>query len=402
MRSGTPIGFRVASFTVEHDLHFWINDGLMTVFFFVVGLEIRREIHGGELSELRRAALPAVAAVGGMLVPAGTYAALNLGGTTRVGWGVPMATDIAFAVGVLTLLGRRVTPAMRVLLLSLAVIDDVGAILVIAVFYGSGFAVVGMVIALLGISAIGALHLLGVRSPFAYVVPAFVVWAGALRMGIHPTLAGVVVGMMTPVRPSLGRAGFLELVGSLLDRLRAARSDVPLMHPEFDELGMARREAIAPAERLQHVLHPIVAYGIMPLFAFANAGVALDGVRFDGTSSRVFGGVALGLLFGKPAGVLLASWLAIRFRVAVLPRGLGLRHVGVVGLAAGIGFTMALFIAGLAFVDDALLVMAKLGIVAASIGAGCAALIVGRLVLPEERAEEGARTETEAEASTLM
>lgn len=204
-----PIGFRFGSLAFERDLHFWINDGLMTIFFFVVGLEIRRELRPGELREVRRAALPLAAALGGMLVPALVFLALNFGRTSVRGWAVPMATDIAFAVGALALLGKRVAPALRILLLALAVIDDVGAILVIALFYSSELAALGFAVLGLGILVVIALQILGVRSPLAYVGPAIVVWAGAYVGGIHPTLAGVIVGLLTPATAWYGAEKFL-------------------------------------------------------------------------------------------------------------------------------------------------------------------------------------------------
>ncbi len=205
-----PIGIRFGSFAFERDLHFWINECLMTVFFFVVGLEIRREIHCGELSDVRRATLPLAAAVGGMLIPALIFLALNAGRASAVGWAVPMATDIAFAVGVLALLGKRVAPALRILLLALAVIDDVGAILVIALFYSAGLVPLGFAIVGFGLIAIFVMQILGVRSPLAYVGPAVLVWAGAYFGGIHPTLAGVILGFMTPVRAWYGAERFLD------------------------------------------------------------------------------------------------------------------------------------------------------------------------------------------------
>ena len=307
------IGLHVGPWSFDRDLHFWINDGLMTVFFFVVGLEIRREIHRGELSELRRATLPLAAALGGMATPALIFYAFNHGRPSATGWGVPMATDIAFAVGVLALLGKRVAPALRILLLALAVIDDVGAILVIAIFYAAGFSAIGVLVAGVGVAAIVILQKVGARSPFAYVIPAIVIWAGALIAGIHPTLAGVVVGLMTPVRAWYGKDRFLEVAESNVTALRA-EDHVGAHHAQahLDALDEARREAVSPIDRLQHALHGWVAYGVMPLFALANAGVALGEAKFEGDGLRVFLGVMFGLVFGKLTGVLGMSWLARR------------------------------------------------------------------------------------------
>lgn len=396
-----PLGLRIGPWSFERDLHFWINDGLMTVFFFVVGLEIRREIHRGELSELRRATLPLAAALGGMVTPALVFFALNHGRPSAVGWGVPMATDIAFAVGVLALLGNRVAPALRILLLALAVIDDVGAILVIALFYASGFSALGLAVAVAGVAAVMVMQKVGVRSPWAYVVPATVIWAGAYAAGVHPTLAGVVVGLMTPIRAWYGRGRFLDVAENNVTALRA-KSD-PDDHdllPHLDALDAARREAVSPVERLQHALHGWVAFGIMPLFALANAGVPLGAATFEGDGLRVFLGVTFGLVLGKVVGVVGASWLARRLGLTALPLGVGWKQVAVVGLCAGIGFTMALFIAQLAFPPGPLLETAKLGILCASAIAGILAFIVGRKTLSLEREAGAAACESDAEAST--
>ena len=397
----TPLGVRLGPWAIERDLHFVINDGLMTVFFFVVGLEIRREIHRGELSELRRATLPLAAAVGGMLTPALIFLAFTHGRPSARGWGVPMATDIAFAVGVLTLLGKRVAPALRVLLLALAVIDDVGAILVIAFFYASGFSADGVMIAGAGVAAILVMQKVGVRPPWAYVFPAVVVWAGAYVAGVHPTLAGVVVGLMTPARAWYGTGRFLDVAESNVSAIRAhddVDEDALLAH--LDEVDAARREAVSPVERLQHALHGWVAFGIMPLFALANAGVPLGEATFEGDGLRVFLGVTGGLVVGKTAGVFGFSWLARRLGLTSLPSGVGWRPLGVLSLCAGIGFTMALFIAQLAFPPGPLLETAKLAILCASAIAGLSAFVIGRKVLRLEGVPEAARSETEAEGST--
>jgi NhaA family Na+:H+ antiporter len=359
------VPLRIGPVAFERDLHFWINDGLMTVFFFVVGLEIRREMHDGELSELRRAALPLVAALGGMLMPATIYAVINHSHGAHHGWGIPMATDIAFAVGVLVLLGKRVPPALRILLLALAVIDDVGAILVIALFYASGVDALGFVVVAAGVASIFGLRRLGVRPAWAYVPGGVIVWAGAYRAGIHPTLAGVVLGMLTPV---LAGDGQVE----------------------------------SPLERLERVLHNPVAFGVMPLFALANAGVRFGSANFDGDGWYAFLGVFLGLCVGKPLGVLGISWIFVKLGGVILPRGVTFRHLALMGLLAGIGFTMALFIAQLAFAPGAdALETSKLGILVAS---GLMALVgfaLGRAILPRTFPADAAQDEVTAETSTL-
>jgi Na+:H+ antiporter, NhaA family len=371
-----PIGFRFGAFAFERDLHFWINEGLMTIFFFVVGLEIRREIHSGELSEIRRAALPLVAAVGGMLVPALTFLVMNHGRESEIGWAIPMATDIAFAVGALVLLGKRVAPALRILLLALAVIDDVGAILVIALFYSSDMAAIGFAVLGLGILVILTLQILGVRSPWAYLLPSLGVWAGAYVGGIHPTLAGVIVGFMTPVTAWYGAERFLDQTEARIRSLRITGvSDRQTLLPHLDKLRVVNREAVAPVERLQHAMHRWVAFGIMPLFAFANAGVPLGQISFEGDALWVFVGVVVGLMVGKPVGILGLSWLSTRLGAAVLPTGVQWSEISVVGLVGGIGFTMALFIAQLAFAPGPLLETAKLFFVGPVLRASCHLLL---------------------------
>jgi NhaA family Na+:H+ antiporter len=372
------------------------------VFFFVVGMEIRREIHQGELSDLRRAALPVAAALGGMLAPALLYLSVAGDGPTRAGWGVPMATDIAFALGVLALLGARVPPALRVLLLALAVIDDLGAIVVIALFYSAGIQAAGLGVAALGCAGIVLLQRLGVRTKAVYVLPALVVWGGVYAAGIHPTIAGVLVGLLTPVRAWLGPEGFLRRVQpqlAPLDASSSALSGAPL-HSLLHRLNAARREALSPAESLIEALHPWVAFFIMPVFALANAGVTLEGAALDASAWRALVGVALGLVLGKPIGVLLASWLAVRVRIARLPAGIGLPQLLVLGMAAGIGFTMALFVAQLAFEAPALLSAAKLGILGASLVAGLSALGAGRVLLSTARDPGEAECADAAERST--
>jgi NhaA family Na+:H+ antiporter len=397
-----PIGVRIGPFAFERSLEWVVNDGLMAIFFFVVGLEIRREIHHGELSEWRRAALPVAAALGGMLVPAALYASIAGAPATRSGWGVPMATDIAFAVGILTLLGKRVPAALRVLLLALAVIDDLGAIVVIAVFYSSGVSVAGLLVAALGLVTILLMQRFGVRTKLAYVAPSLVAWAGTYAAGIHPTVAGVAVGLLTPVRAWLGTGGFMHDVQLELERLRehANESSHELAHA-LRRVDGARREAMSPAASLIETLHPWVAFGIMPIFALANAGVVVSTGAIDAGASSVIIGVCVGLVVGKPLGVLLASFLALRFRIAALPVGVTQAHLVVLGLVAGVGFTMALFIAQLAFADAGLLAAAKLGVLAAS---GCAAvlsLLVGRSVLVAAEVPGAARTADDAERSTV-
>ena len=370
----TPVGVRLGEGGFVRPLHFWVNDGLMTIFFFVVGLEIRREIHEGELADLRRAALPLVAVLGGMAIPAAIYAALNAGQPGAAGWGIPMATDIAFAVGVLTLLGNRAPPALRVLLLALAVIDDIGAILVIAVFYSGGIDLGALGLAGLGLAAVVVLQAFGVRSPVAYLAPGALVWAGLYGAGVHPTLAGVVLGLAAPVRPWFGAAGFAAATREHLHELDR-EEDRHAVAARLDDIERARREALSPAERLLHRLHPWVAFAIMPLFALANAGVGLGGAQLEGAGLLVFLGIVLGLAVGKPIGIAGLAALAARFGLAQRPPDVGHGGVVLVGVVGGIGFTMSLFVAQLAFPPGPLLDTAKLGIL---VGSG-AAMAIGLL-----------------------
>jgi NhaA family Na+:H+ antiporter len=366
----TPIGGRIGPWSYEQPLHFWVNDGLMTIFFFVIGLEIRREIFEGELASFKKAALPLAAALGGMLIPAAIFAAMNTGREGSAGWAIPMATDIAFAVGILTLLGSRVPPALRVLLLALAVIDDIGAIIVIAIFYSGGISLHGLAIVGAGISAVLTMRAAGVRAPLLYVVPGVVVWAGFLVTGIHPTIGGVLLGLLAPVRPWFGPSGFAATTQDQLERLPANDRDALLS--SLDLINQARREAVSPVERLIHSLHPWVAFVVMPIFALANAGVVLGGASFAGDYFWLFGGVVAGLALGKPLGIVAASLGASRFGIATRSEQITRSGVMLVGLVGGIGFTMSLFIAQLAFRPGPLLDTAKLAIL---VGSGVAMLV---------------------------
>ena len=377
-----PVTLGIGSLISTQSLHFWINDGLMTIFFLVVGLEIRREIHEGALSSLRLAAVPLIAASGGVIAPALIYVAFNMDPLTRHGWAVPTATDIAFAVGILALLGSRVPPVVRILLLALAIIDDIAAILVIAFFYSSGVKLAGLAIVAAGIAGVLLFQRMAIRSPFLYVFPGAVVWGGMLYAGVHPTLTGVVLGLLTPVVPLAGRDNPLAVAGHALEsfreRLSGTRTDVNgLVHP-VQELARAQQQLIAPVLSVQAGLHPWVAYGIMPLFALANAGVSLEGLTFaDPNAASVAIGVVLGLVVGKPVGIMLLTLLAAKLRLCELPTGINARSLLVVGCLAGIGFTMSIFIANLAFTDAALLGAAKLAVLVASLSAGVIGLMVG-------------------------
>lgn len=364
-----PLTFGLGNWFFSQSLHFWINDALMAVFFLVVGMEIRREIHEGALASLKLAALPLAAALGGVVLPALIYVALNTEPTQLRGWAVPTATDIAFAVGVLALLGRSIPGNVRVLLLALAIIDDIVAVLIIAVFYSGGLEYSGLLVAGLGVFMVLGLQHIGIGSAWAYVLPGAVLWLGLLQTGAHPTLAGVVLGLMTPVLPIRTRERPTDMATRAVQALCAheGRTAHELVQP-LRALRLAQRESLPPVTRVQMALHPWVAFGVMPLFALANAGVTLEGVNLDLAGAQaVTLGVVLALVMGKPLGVILASWLAVRAGWCQLPAGVSWSGVVLVGLLAGIGFTMSIFIANLAFSDANLLNAAKLGVLLASL-----------------------------------
>lgn len=381
----TPLYFGIGDFSLSYSLHFWINDALMTVFFLVVGMEIRREIHDGSLSTVGQVALPMVAAIGGVMVPALIYLSLNGAESVRHGWAVPTATDIAFAVGVLAILGRSIPSSARIFLLTLAIIDDIIAVLIIALFYSEGLALEGFAIAGVGMLMVLGLQRIGVGCAWFYLLPGALLWFGLLKTGAHPTLAGVVLGLMTPVRPVRFEDRPLELAR---DALRALddRSTPEVLAHSVRNLRYAQRELMPPAVRVQMALHPWVAYGVMPLFALANAGVALNDVDLtQGSGMSVMLGVMLALVVGKPVGIMLSSWLLIRVGGCRMPEGMSWNWMCLVGCLAGIGFTMSIFIANLAFASQALLSAAKLGVLLASVTAAVIGLTLGCAMVKRAR-----------------
>ncbi len=315
-------------FAVSEDLRHWVNDGPMTVFFFVVGLEIKRELVCGELRDRRTASLPVFAAIGGMAVPALLYLAVNAGGAGSRGWAIPTATDIAFAVVVLATLGARVPRQLKLFLLTLAIVDDLGAIVVIAVFYSEGIVFGWLLAALAVLAAMLGMQRTGLGHPILYVIPAVVLWVCTLESGVHATIAGVALGLLTPARPFGGR----EVI-----------------------------------EGLENRLHPWSSFLVIPVFALANAGLNLDAAALEHAwQSRITWGIIVGLVVGKPLGIMLATSLAVRFGVGRLPDGISFRHVLGAGCVAGIGFTVALFVADLSFAGVTLS-EAKTGVLAASV-----------------------------------
>ena len=353
----------------------WINDALMVLFFFVVGLEIKLELVVGHLRKPAAAALPAIAAVGGMAVPAALYAAFNAGGEGSAGWGIPMATDIAFAVGVVALLGRGVPVSLKVFLLTLAIVDDIGAIVIIAIFYTDGLSMAWLAVAA-GILILLVLMRLGrVWYTPVYLVVGMVFWFALYRSGVHATIAGVIMGLLAPARPLLGRTGFAEgPMGMFSERVLSAE--------DARRLSFEARERVAVADRLADWLHPWTSFLIIPVFALANAGVEVSRDSVDqALSSPVTVGIAVGLVVGKTVGVSLFTWLAVRFAGCRLPEDATWTKVVGVGALAGIGFTVSLFITNLAFTPEHVISQATIGILAAS----TIAAVVGAVILRTSR-----------------
>jgi NhaA family Na+:H+ antiporter len=388
----TTITVGADEFGLTKSLHHWINDGLMVIFFFVVGLEIKRELLVGELASPRRAALPAAAALGGALVPALIYAAFNLGTDGVAGWGVPMATDIAFVLGILALLGDRVPLALKVLLTALAIVDDLMAVLVIALFYTASIAWSSLALAGLFLLVLIAANRLHVRQPLVYLLLGIGLWVATLQSGVHATIAGVLLAMTIPARTLLDERAFVARGRELLDQFeRAGARGQGILTNDAQQSAVQALEAAsarvtAPLQRIEQALHPWVLFGVMPLFALANAGVVLDADLASALGDRVTIGIVLGLVVGKQLGVTVFAWLATRLGLASLPADVSWRQVYGAGWLAGIGFTMSLFIADLAFADPARLTSAKIGVLAASLVAGT----VGFLLLRQSTASRTA------------
>jgi Na+:H+ antiporter, NhaA family len=367
------IGFE--GFALSKSILHWINDGLMAIFFFVVGLEIKRELLVGELASPRQAALPIAGALGGVLVPALLYFLLNAGGPGAAGWGIPMATDIAFAIGAISLLGSRVPVGLKVFLTALAIVDDIVAVLVIAIFYMGTLSWLSLGAAGGFFAALLAASSLGMRHPFPYALLGVCVWAAMLHSGIHAAIAGILVALAVPAQSRIDMEKFIARGRGLLDQM--AYPDPGEKHILRSEARQAAVIALedacekveTPLQRFEHTLLPWVRLIIMPIFALANAGVALE-TSTAAAISPISLGIVLGLVVGKPIGIFCASWLAVRLGLALLPAQVGWRQILGVGVIGGIGFTMSIFIASLAFAGQPLLEIAKLGILAGSLVAG--------------------------------
>jgi NhaA family Na+:H+ antiporter len=379
----TRLTIGLDGFSLTKDLTHWINDGLMAVFFLVVGLEIKREILVGELSSPRRAALPIAAALGGAVAPAVIYVAINAGTEGASGWGIPMATDIAFALGVLALLGERAPIGLKVFLTALAIVDDIVAVTVIALFYTSDISWAALAVGAAFLLALVGANLAGVGKPLVYGLLGIGLWLAFLKSGVHATIAGVLLAMTVPASSFIDTGEFLNRSRGLLDHFEQAgeKGENVLSNEErqavLHALNDATEKLEPPLQEMEHALHPWVVFLIMPLFALVNAGVPLGEGLADALTSPVALGIVAGLLLGKQLGVTLLAWLAVRTGVSELPEGISWRHVYGAGWLAGIGFTMSLFISDLAFASGSLLETAKLGILAASLIAG----LVGWMVL---------------------
>ncbi len=357
--------------------HTWVNDGLMAIFFFLVGLEIKREVLIGELASLRQAAFPFLAALGGSLVPALLYLLVNGRSGHARGWGIPMATDIAFTLGVLALLGSRVPPSLKVFVAALAIVDDVFGVLVIALFYTAHISYISLALGLLGVALSFVANWAGVRHPAVYAFLGVFVWFAVLQSGVHATIAGVLLAFSIPVKSSIERKNFVSRCRRLLDRFDAAEPNSAEAHAVIHTLESQCEMVDTPLHRLEHSLQPWVSFLIMPIFAFSNAGVHLLGQVEASVRHPVSIGVFLGLLLGKPLGIMSFSWLAHRTGLASAPDGVSWRQIFGASWLCGIGFTMSLFIAGLALQPDSLVDMAKIGTLAASVMAG----VIGSIVL---------------------
>ena len=361
---------------INKPLIMWVNDGLMAIFFLMVGLEIKYEILKGQLASPKKALLPVAAAIGGMLVPAGIYALINAGSPTMNGWGVPMATDIAFALGVIILLGKRVPATLKVFLVAVAIVDDLGAVLVIAFFYTSKLSLTALGFAGLFLLALIAANKLGVRKLTVYCILGVALWVAFLKSGVHATLAGVLMALTIPSDHKLSPYGFMQKGKDALYKFMGSTTpsqdhmNAKQEHALHD-IEHASREAVSPLHRLEHALHGWVTFLIVPVFAFANAGVSFAGIDIGAAiTSQVALGIILGLFVGKQIGVFGFTWLAIKTGLAEMPARTTWRHIYGVSLLTGIGFTMSLFIASLAFGEGDVLNLAKIGIFAASLAAG--------------------------------
>jgi len=391
------VSINVGTWRIDHTVHHWVNDGLMALFFFVVGLEIKREVLVGDLRDIRSATLPIVAAMGGMILPALVYLSINSSGPNATGWGIPMATDIAFAVGVLALLGNRVPKSLYTFLVALAIVDDLGAVSVIAIFYTEQIVWQEIVIAAVIFAGLITLNRTGIRHPLPYFILGIFMWMAFLESGVHATIAGVLTALTVPYRPKLAPIKFAEHIQQLLERFgdRLENNQTSIINYQRQraivhaiEHGIQKVES--PLQRLEHGFHPVVAFGIVPIFALVNAGIPISGNSIVTVFSDKVGlGIILGLLLGKLLGIAGVSLLTIKLGIAKFPTNCTTTHIIGTALIAGIGFTMSIFIADLAFKgQEDVLLSAKTGILCASFIAGVGGYLLLRFASkPEVKSE---------------
>lgn len=373
------LGFE--DYVLNKPLHVWINDGLMAIFFFLIGLELKREFIAGELSTFKTASLPMVAALGGMIVPAAIYLAINYGTPQIRGWGIPMATDIAFAIGIMSLAGDKVPSGVKVFLSALAVADDLGAVLVIAIFYTDHISLYALAIGISFLLVLWIANIVGVRHMLFYIVAGLIVWIAFLNSGIHATIAGVLTAFTIPARTKINEKHYLRDVTRYLQCFAAevpANSilTTPRQHALIEDIKRLSQDAETPLQKIEYNLHPWVAFLIMPLFALCNAGIEIKASFFSAIANPVSMGIMTGLVIGKFAGVLGFTWLMIKLGGFNLPRNANWQHIVGVAVLAGVGFTMSLFVTGLAFNDVEVIENAKTGIFLGSLIAGIAGSIV--------------------------
>lgn len=389
------ISFTAGDLSISHSLGHWINDGLMAIFFFTIGLEIKREVMGGELSTMKKASLPLAAAVGGMLVPAFIYFLFNSSHPEySSGWGIPMATDIAFALGLMAMLGDRVNINLKIFLTALAIADDLGAIMVIAVFYTENININELITAAVFMSILMAANKFGVRrTSFYALVGLFGVWTSFMLSGVHATIAGVLIALTIPARPKIDERQFIRNVKKKMSKFeKIDPNEVSLLTTDqahiIAEVDNIANDAHTPLQKLEHALHPITSFFILPIFALANAGIKIEGKIVDLIMTPIALGIIAGLVVGKTLGITLFSWIAIKLKIAHLPQGITWKEIIGASMLAGIGFTMSIFVAELAFEDKEVIMMAKIGIFGASIIAAILGLTLLATVKKSEKTKE--------------
>jgi NhaA family Na+:H+ antiporter len=380
----TKLSISFSNFNLNYSIHHWINDGLMAIFFFVVGLEIKRELLVGELSSLKKASLPILAALGGMIFPALFYIALNFGKESVSGWGIPMATDIAFAIGILALLGSKVPAGLKVFITALAIADDIGAVLVIAFFYTSNISFISLAIAGGVLLLLVAANFSGIRNLIVYSVLGIILWLAFLFSGVHATVAGVLLAFTIPASSRINTAQFLSKGKKLLEDFDIAGEEGPNVLSSEERQGIVQNlednceKIMTPLQRYEHKLHPWVSFFIMPIFALANAGVIISDNFLEELTDPVSIGIVAGLFLGKQLGISTFTWLSVKLKFATLPFGVTWKQIYSAGILAGIGFTMSLFIANLTFTSEQLLTISKVGILTASLLSGLIGFIILR------------------------